>query len=231
MEHLFQSDSHFRKDIFYQTHFKSDQNGVKAQNHFFVLRAMLPVAKDKISFTYLCIITVGAGSADTLYWIKRKRQLQILRSVSGSLALKTVSCVKMSDKGFYVVGHFIFHCIDGSVIALLKCYINEILSGGFGSRRALAVTVVYSGGDDVFLVGAWNDTIAAAVRIDRIADSELNDAEIAMFNRFLDMYITQIREITKVCQENYSGGFDRGMELGTAQAEMESGGDKNDYWS
>lgn len=29
----------------------------------------------------------------------------------------------------------------------------------------MAVTVVYSGGDDVFLVGAWNDTIAAAVRI------------------------------------------------------------------
>ena len=46
-----------------------------------------------------------------------------------------------------------------------KCYINEILSGRFGNKPALAVTVVYSGGDDVFLVGAWNDTIEAAMRI------------------------------------------------------------------
>ena len=46
-----------------------------------------------------------------------------------------------------------------------KCYINEILSGRYGNKPALAVTVVYSGGDDVFLVGAWNDTLEAAIRI------------------------------------------------------------------
>ena len=46
-----------------------------------------------------------------------------------------------------------------------KCYINEILSVRFGNKPGLAVTVVYSGGDDVFLVGAWNDTIEAAMRI------------------------------------------------------------------
>lgn len=46
-----------------------------------------------------------------------------------------------------------------------KCYINEILSGRFGSRPELAVTVVYSGGDDVFLLGAWNDVIEASLRI------------------------------------------------------------------
>lgn len=39
-----------------------------------------------------------------------------------------------------------------------KCYINGILDG-------LIVTIVYSGGDDVFLVGAWNDVIEASIRI------------------------------------------------------------------
>lgn len=39
-----------------------------------------------------------------------------------------------------------------------KFYLNGILKG-------LAVTIVYSGGDDVFLVGAWTDVIKAAQRI------------------------------------------------------------------
>ena len=43
-----------------------------------------------------------------------------------------------------------------------SCYINDILSGRFESKPALAVTVVYSGGDDVFLLGAWNDVVEAA---------------------------------------------------------------------
>ena len=50
-----------------------------------------------------------------------------------------------------------------------KCYINEILRkgtadnfGGSGERKAV---IVYSGGDDVFLAGAWNDVIAAFMDI------------------------------------------------------------------
>lgn len=39
-----------------------------------------------------------------------------------------------------------------------KCYINDILQG-------LQVTIVYAGGDDVFLVGAWNAVLEAAQRI------------------------------------------------------------------
>jgi len=39
-----------------------------------------------------------------------------------------------------------------------RCYLDDILQG-------LYVTVVYSGGDDLYLVGAWNDTILAAKRI------------------------------------------------------------------
>ena len=46
-----------------------------------------------------------------------------------------------------------------------KCYINDVLSGKHSGKRPLAVTIVYSGGDDVFLVGAWNDTLEACLRI------------------------------------------------------------------
>ncbi len=48
-----------------------------------------------------------------------------------------------------------------------KCYINKILKNGeseaFGGCGERKVTIVYSGGDDVFLVGAWNEVIAAFV--------------------------------------------------------------------
>lgn len=46
-----------------------------------------------------------------------------------------------------------------------KRYINALLSGEYGNRRALNAAIVYSGGDDVFLVGAWNDVLEGAVRI------------------------------------------------------------------
>lgn len=57
-----------------------------------------------------------------------------------------------------------------------KCYINDLLRGteAGGSEfcreaeddgGALRVSIVYSGGDDVFLVGAWTDVIRAACRI------------------------------------------------------------------
>ena len=41
-----------------------------------------------------------------------------------------------------------------------KCYINGILEG-------LQVSIVYAGGDDVFLAGAWNAVLEAAQRIQR----------------------------------------------------------------
>lgn len=48
-----------------------------------------------------------------------------------------------------------------------KCYINEILKNGTRSNLGEAgernAAIVYSGGDDVFLVGAWNDVIAAFI--------------------------------------------------------------------
>lgn len=53
-----------------------------------------------------------------------------------------------------------------------KCYINTILEAPEVDGRKLSVAIVYSGGDDVFLVGAWNDVITAVQRIQ------------ASFNRF-----------------------------------------------
>lgn len=47
-----------------------------------------------------------------------------------------------------------------------QLYINDILSGVFNGKKPLAVSIVYSGGDDVFLVGAWNDVVEAANRIE-----------------------------------------------------------------
>lgn len=51
-----------------------------------------------------------------------------------------------------------------------KQYINDILSGQYLKRRPLKVSIVYSGGDDVFLVGTWSDVIQAAQRIQEAFD-------------------------------------------------------------
>ena len=50
-----------------------------------------------------------------------------------------------------------------------KFHINQILNQGSSSLLSEAgprkVTIVYSGGDDLFLVGAWNEVIACAIDI------------------------------------------------------------------
>lgn len=48
-----------------------------------------------------------------------------------------------------------------------KCYINPILNGSYQGDTPLKVSIVYSGGDDVFLVGAWTDILDAAMRIQK----------------------------------------------------------------
>lgn len=47
-----------------------------------------------------------------------------------------------------------------------KYYINQILRDYKDGQNR--VSIVYSGGDDVFLLGAWEDVIGSAVRIDEI---------------------------------------------------------------
>lgn len=50
-----------------------------------------------------------------------------------------------------------------------KGYINNVLKNGvydvFGKKGERNVSIVYSGGDDIFLVGAWDEIISAAVDI------------------------------------------------------------------
>lgn len=46
-----------------------------------------------------------------------------------------------------------------------RSYINNILAGDGKVNRALPVSIVYSGGDDVFLVGAWDGLLEGALRI------------------------------------------------------------------
>lgn len=46
-----------------------------------------------------------------------------------------------------------------------KGYINPLLEKPRENGEQLAVSIVYSGGDDIFLVGAWNDVLEAAQRI------------------------------------------------------------------
>lgn len=51
-----------------------------------------------------------------------------------------------------------------------KCFINPILAQPEPDGSRLSVAIVYSGGDDVFLVGAWDGVISAAQRIQREFD-------------------------------------------------------------
>lgn len=51
-----------------------------------------------------------------------------------------------------------------------KCFINPILSRPEPDGCKLSVAIVYSGGDDVFLVGAWDAVISAAQRIQKEFD-------------------------------------------------------------
>ena len=48
-----------------------------------------------------------------------------------------------------------------------KCYINDILghgtAGSISQNTAREATIVYSGGDDIFLAGTWNDVVAAFI--------------------------------------------------------------------
>lgn len=52
-----------------------------------------------------------------------------------------------------------------------KRYINPLLEKPEPDGGQLSVAIVYSGGDDVFLVGAWNDVITAAQRIQSAFDA------------------------------------------------------------
>ena len=55
--------------------------------------------------------------------------------------------------------------LSRSLSVFFRSYINGILAGDGGAKRALQVSIVYSGGDDVFLVGAWDGILEGVLRI------------------------------------------------------------------
>ena len=71
---------------------------------------------------------------------------------------------KLDDKQFHYVTISRTSSFSRQMSLFFKRYINGILSKERDGNR-LKLSIVYSGGDDVFLVGAWNDIIEAAVRI------------------------------------------------------------------
>lgn len=61
--------------------------------------------------------------------------------------------------------------LSRSLSIFFKHYLNDLLANGKSSLLAPEgrrnIVVVYSGGDDLFLVGAWNEVLAAAIDIRR----------------------------------------------------------------
>jgi len=61
--------------------------------------------------------------------------------------------------------------LSRSLSIFFKYYLNDLLAGSEASLLAPAgnhnIVVVYSGGDDMFLVGAWNEVLSAALDIRR----------------------------------------------------------------
>ena len=56
--------------------------------------------------------------------------------------------------------------LSRALSVFFRYHINGILEGGQGgAQQALPVSIVYSGGDDIFLVGAWDGVLEAARRI------------------------------------------------------------------
>ena len=61
--------------------------------------------------------------------------------------------------------------LSRSLSIFFKYYLNDLLADGgirpAGPPKQRNLVVVYSGGDDLFLVGAWNDVLSAAIDIRR----------------------------------------------------------------
>ncbi len=55
--------------------------------------------------------------------------------------------------------------LSRALSVFFRSYINHILEGDRREARALPVSIVYSGGDDIFLVGAWDGVLDAGLRI------------------------------------------------------------------
>lgn len=70
-----------------------------------------------------------------------------------------------------------YSALSGALTWFFQCNLDRVIREGTGSDLLEAgangenVTVVYAGGDDVFLVGAWNDVLDSGMRIQTAFDN------------------------------------------------------------
>ena len=95
------------------------------------------------------------------------KRLGVLRADIDNLGTAFVSGFKGKDGNNKNVTLSRTATLSRNLSLFFKGYINNILSEGkynkLRSNSKRNVSIVYSGGDDVFLVGAWNDIISAAI--------------------------------------------------------------------
>ncbi len=96
-------------------------------------------------------------------------RLGVLRADVDNLGQAFVQGFSREDGGEKYVTLSRTAALSRQLSLFFKCYINQILEkgkshclGAVGKRKA---AIVYSGGDDVFLVGAWNDIVESFVDI------------------------------------------------------------------
>ena len=94
------------------------------------------------------------------------RRIAILRADVDNLGRSFVHGFERPDGSQHYVSLSRTAAFSRRLSIFFKFYINGILEHGkadlLETERKRKITIVYSGGDDLFLAGAWNDVIAAA---------------------------------------------------------------------
>ena len=95
------------------------------------------------------------------------KRLGILRADVDNLGKAFISGFRQADGNDRLASLSRTAALSRHLSLFFKCYINTFLENGeanvLGAKRKRNVTIVYSGGDDVFLAGSWNDVIAAFI--------------------------------------------------------------------
>lgn len=101
--------------------------------------------------------------------------------------------------------------------AILGQAVTQDWLGNMGESRPLEVAVVYSGGDDVFIIGAWNDIMEAGLRLEE-AFSRYTGGAVTLSG---GMGIYHGKEPVSMMAES------AGQLENAAKAHVEAGGGKN----
>ena len=127
----------------------------------------LHTGKDVDSNLWVGDYTLGQNFDELEQQSKGIKRLGVLRADIDNLGTAFVSGFKGKDGNNKNVTLSRTATLSRNLSLFFKGYINNILSEGkynkLRSNSKRNVSIVYSGGDDVFLVGAWNDIISAAI--------------------------------------------------------------------